>query len=132
MKIPSESPKTQRYLVEFGGALGVYVVLLFGSIGAVQALEPTGALRAALVLLPMLGAGALVAAIVRHLRRVDELQRRIALESLAVAFAGTAFATLTWGFLEGIGLPRLSMFCVWPLMAVLWMAGALVAQRRYR
>jgi hypothetical protein len=127
-----ETRKTRRYLLEFGVAMGAYVALLFGSIWLVEALELTGAARGALALLPMLGVAALVAAIVRHFRRVDELQRRIALEAHAVAFAGTAFATLSWGFLEGVGLPRLSMFCVWPLMAALWMAGALVAQRRYR
>jgi len=124
--------KTRQYVIELGSALGTYTVLLLGSIWADKAFQLTGAPRIALALLPMLGVAAGIVAIFRHYQRMDELQRRIQLEAHTISFAGTAFATLAWGFLEGVGLPHLSMFVVWPLMATLLMVGLLFAQRRYR
>jgi hypothetical protein len=70
--------------------------------------------------------------VLRELRRMDELQRRIQLEALAFSFAGTAIVSFSYGFLEGLGYPRLSMFTVWPLLAVLWVAGLVLARRRYQ
>lgn len=124
--------RARRYAIEFGSALGIYTLLLFGSIWAIEVFEPTGPLRTALVLLPMLGVAAGIVAIFRHYQRMDELERRIWLEAHSISFAGTAFATLAWGFLEGDGLPHLSMFVVWPLMATLLLLGLFVARRRYR
>ncbi len=63
---------------------------------------------------------------------MDELQRRIQLDAIAFSFLGTALATFAWGFAEDAGAPELRAFHVWPLMAVLWVAGVLALQRRYR
>lgn len=60
------------------------------------------------------------------------MQRRLQLEALALAFAGTALIAFGYGFLEDAGLPRLSVFVVWPLMAVLWLVGGLAGRMRYR
>jgi hypothetical protein len=79
----------------------------------------------------MLPAVLVIAAIIRHLRRIDELEQRIQLEALALAFMGTAFLTFSYGFLEIVGFPHISWFAVWPIMAVLWLLGVLVARRRY-
>jgi hypothetical protein len=62
---------------------------------------------------------------------MDELQRKLQFEALALAFAGTALLTFGYGFLEGVGLPRLSMFVVWPLMAALWVVGVFIGRVRY-
>ena len=80
----------------------------------------------------MLACAAAAWVILRELRRMDELQRRIQLEALGFAFAGTALLTFSYGFLEGLGYPRLSMFTVWPVMAALWIVGLLMARRRYQ
>jgi uncharacterized membrane protein SpoIIM required for sporulation len=83
-------------------------------------------------LAPMAGAVWCCWAVLRQLHRLDEMQLRLQLEGLAVAFAGTALLSVSYGFLEGLGYPRLSMFFVWPLMAVLWQIGLLLARRRYQ
>jgi hypothetical protein len=71
--------------------------------------------------------------IVRGIRRLDELQRRIQLEALAGAFAGTAILVTTWGFLEIAGAPEIRWgLWIWPAMTVLWAGGLLLARRRYR
>ena len=50
---------------------------------------------------------------------------------LGLSIAATALLSFGYGFLEGLGYPRLSMFGVWPLMAVLWLIGLALAGRRY-
>lgn len=83
-----------------------------------------------LSLAPMLPAIFLCVVIIRMIRRMDEMQRKLQVEALALAFAGTALLTFGYGFLEGAGLPRLSMFAVWPVMAGLWVVGVLVGRFR--
>lgn len=122
----------KRYLVELGASLLLYVLLLVLSLRLLaHGVQPQGA-RIAVSLLPMLAAVPLCAAVVRQLGRIDELQRRIQLEALALAFTGTALLTFGYGFLENAGLPRLSMFAVWPLMAALWLLGLALGRLRYR
>lgn len=122
----------KRYLLELGGALLLYAAMLFGSIYALQHGMEATPWRDALALSPMLACVLALWAILRQLRRLDELQRRVQLEALGFAFAGTAFLSFGYGFLEGVGYPRLSMFVIWPLMGALWMIGLQLAVRRYR
>lgn len=119
------------YFRELGGSLVAYVVLLVGSILVLKQGVPAAPWRELLALAPMLAGIAICWAIVRELRRMDELQMRIQLEALGFAFAGTALVSFSYGFLEGLDYPRLSMFTLWPLMAVLWVVGLLLARRRY-
>ena len=85
-----------------------------------------------IALSPMIPAAAMAWVVLRELRRMDELQLRIQLEALGFSFAGTAILTFSYGFLEGLGYPRLSMFTVWPILATLWIVGLVLASRRYR
>lgn len=129
-------PSDRRYLIEFLSCLAAYAVLLVLTILLLGPNPATGgpaSLPASLiVLLPMIPATVMCWVVLRHLRRVDELQRRVQLEALGLAFAGTALITFSYGFLELIGFPKLSMFAVWPIMAMLWIIGGLLAGRRYR
>lgn len=122
----------RRYFLELGSAIAAYGLVLTGSILSIKNGWVEGNWQIPVAILPMLPMGLAAWAILRQIRRLDELQRRQQLEALAFAFAGTAMLTFTYGFLEGVGLPKLSMFYVWPLMAVLWSLGGLIAQRRYR
>lgn len=124
--------KTRRYVIELGGALALYGVLLVGSNMVDRAIEPTGNLKLAIALVPMIGALAGTWAIMRGLWRMDELQRRIQFDAIAMAFLGTALITFGWGFAESGGAPKLEAFAVWPIMGTLWMIASIVAQFRYR
>ena len=126
------NPKMRPYTRELGGALVIYAALLVASIYLTRALHPGGLARYAIVLTPMLGIVACVWAIVRQLRRLDEMQRRIQLEALAISFAGFAFGSLAWGFAESAGAPHLPTFLIWPVMAALWVVGGFIAHRQYR
>ena len=121
----------KRYTIELAASLAGYAVLLVGSIRLLQHAAPPAPWRDLIALAPMIACAATCWVVLRQLRRIDELQRRIQLEALAFSFAGTAMLTFSYGFLEGLDYPRLTMFWVWPVMAVLWVVGLLIARRRY-
>jgi hypothetical protein len=122
----------KQYLKELTAALLVYGGVLFGSIELLTHVAFARPWRDLVALSPMLPAAAMAWVILRELRRMDELQRRIQLEALGFSFAGTAILTFSYGFLEGLGYPKLSMFTVWPILAVLWVVGLALARRRYQ
>lgn len=124
--------RPKQYLIELGGAFVLYGALLVGAAAIERAIQPEGVLKLAINLAPMIGALAAAWAIMRGLWRMDEMQRRIQLDAIALAFLGTALITFGWGFAEGAGLPRLRAFSVWPIMGTLWGFGLFVAHRRYR
>ncbi|QJE74940.1 hypothetical protein HHL28_16445 [Aerophototrophica crusticola] len=84
------------------------------------------------VLLPMLPALAMAWLVWQQFRRMDELQRRIQGEAIMLAFVGTALLSLTYGFLESAGLPRLPMVTVWAVMGTLWLVATRLVARSYR
>ena len=124
--------KSRRYMIEMTSALAVYGVLLVGSIELLTHVAIASPWRDLIALCPMAPAAAVAWIVLRELRRMDELQRRIQLEALGFSFAGTAILTFSYGFLEGLGYPKLSMFTVWPILAVLWVVGLVLARRRYQ
>lgn len=124
--------RSKQYLFELGGAFVLYAILLVGAAAVERAVQPVGALKLAINLVPMIGAFAAAWAILRGLWRMDEMQRRIQFDAIAISFLGTALITFGWGFAEGAGLPHLRAFSVWPIMGTLWCLGLVVAQRRYR
>ncbi len=122
-----------RYRWEMTAAMAAYTVLLLMSVWALRAgLVETQPARIVVALLPMFAGAAVCWIVVRNLRRMDELMRRVQFEALAVAFAGTALVTFSYGFLEGVGFPKLSLFVIWPLMATLWIVASVLCARRYR
>ena len=114
--------RSKQYAFELGGAFALYAALLIGAAAAERAIEPSGVVRLATA----------AWAIMRGLWRMDELQRRIQFDAIAISFLGTALLTFGWGFAEGAGVPRLQAFMVWPIMGTLWCAGLLIARHRYR
>ena len=118
--------------MELVATLLAYGLVLVGSIELLTHVAVARPWRDLLALSPMIPAASVAWVVLRELRRMDELQRRIQLEALGFAFAGTAILTFSYGFLEGLGYPRQSMFMVWPLLAVLWIVGLVLARRRYR
>jgi hypothetical protein len=119
------------YTKELAASLALYAVLLFGSITLLQHATLASPWRDATALSPMLAFPAIFWAVLRQLRSLDELQLRIELEGLALAFAGTAMLSFGYGFLEGTDWPRQSMFWILPLMVVLRFIGLQLARRRY-
>jgi uncharacterized membrane protein (DUF4010 family) len=114
-----EREATRRYQFEMGAAMALYVAMLFGSIALAKPMEP-GLARTLLLVTPIVPILLSVWAIARQFRRMDEFVRMRGLESIAIAAAVTAGLSLTYGFLESAGFPKLSMFWVWPVMGFVW------------
>ena len=124
-------PPAARYTVTMLISLALYAVALVVSLTWLRA-GVEGPWKYAIAVSPVLPALGVPFAVVRYCQAMDELQRRIQLESLAFGFAAAAIATFTYGFLQNAGLPDLSWIWVWPVMGMCWLVGGLVARRRYR
>jgi hypothetical protein len=90
--------------------------------------------RLIIALIPSIPAILLILFMVRAISQLDELQRKIQIEGLALAFAGTGFITLIYGMLRiaEVGLPPVSALLIYVLMIVLYGIGTVIAGRRYR
>jgi hypothetical protein len=112
-------------------ALALYSVTVAASVYTIEKF-PLHGWKIPVAILPILPALLFVRAVLGFLQRADELQSRIHLQALAFAFAGTAILTLTYGFLENVGLPQLNWVWVWPIMGTLWAVGAAMARKKYQ
>ena len=121
-----------RKSLPFVLSMAAYAIVLVISLRTLSHGVESDLLRLLISLAPMIPAIFLCAAVVGVIRNLDEMQRRLQLEAFALAFAGTALLTFGYGFLENVGLPKLSMFAVWPVMCSLWGAGVIIGSLRYR
>lgn len=121
----------RAYVIEFGSAMLAYVVVLLVSVTLIQR-DSQSPWRYALAVAPVVPAFFALLAFIRFLGRVDELQRRIQFEAIGLSFAATGILTFTYGFLEGVGFPKLSFIWILPLMVMLWGLGLGLASRRYQ
>ena len=122
-----EKQMNQTYFREMFVSIFIYVIVLF-SITWYAKDMPDSLLRTTLALIPMLPALGMLWAIIRHFGRMDEYLRIRSLESVAIAGAVTASFSLTYGFMEGVGFPRLSMFVIWGVFMGGW--GIVACARR--
>jgi chromate transport protein ChrA len=91
------------------------------------------AVRIALAAIQGIATGAVIVISMLRLRSLDEMQQRVQLEALAIAFAGTGVLATAYGFLVNAGLPDIDWGAmVWPTMVALWALGLVYANRRYR
>ena len=122
----------KQYMRELIGSIIAYSILLVGSIWLVNTYLMESPWRFVVVVIPMIPIIFTIRAIVNFLTNTDEMEREIQLKSLAISLAGTAFVTFTYGFLEGVGLPKISMFFVWPVIAFLWVVARFWLNRQYQ
>lgn len=127
----------KRYTRELMLAMLAYAVALVISIGLLRG-EDQPALRFALAALPLLPVAHIIRAMVRVIRDQDELERRVDLESIAIAAAIAAFGFFSYGLLATAKvLPNLpgSMVAIWVLPVLFGGFGlvkCLVVARRYQ
>jgi hypothetical protein len=114
-----EREVNKRYRLELTSALLAYIGVLVGSIWLAKPMDE-GLARTLILVSPVIPLLLAVWAIARHFARMDEFLRLRSLEGLAVAAGITAAMSFTYGFLEGAGFPKLSMFWVWGVMGISW------------
>ncbi|MFZ6870513.1 hypothetical protein ACO0LF_00410 [Undibacterium sp. Di27W] len=107
------------YLRELFAALAMYCLFVFGSNYIADPMVASPA-RSAIIASPILPALLMVWSIVRQFQRMDEYVRLWSLENLGMAAAVTAAFSLSYGFMETTGFPKLSMFVTWSLVMGSW------------
>lgn len=108
-----------------------YPLFLLGAIALIKQ-SPDAWWVPVMALVPMIPILFGFRAVLQFMERMDELQRQIALTSLAIAAGGTSLVTMTYGFLESLAdFPRLSWVWVFPILCVFWIIGGFVARRKY-
>ena len=119
--------------------IGLFVSVLFvlaylaARLG-IKVAEPGSMPALVLALLPVPFFAAFVWAYVRKVRALDELQRRIQLEALALAFPIALLIVFTAGLLDLAGFPghqNWDLPRLWPLVLLPFWFGLVRAHRRY-
>jgi hypothetical protein len=82
--------------------------------------------------LPLLGWSILVVSIGLAIASLDEMQRRIQTEAIAIGFAGTAIFVGGYALFQFAGLPEVNVGLVLLAMSGFWLAGKLWTLWRYR
>jgi hypothetical protein len=113
----------------------VWFLAYFGARGLLERGPAEAWLRVGIALIPTPLFAVFLVTFVRCLRSLDELQRRIQLEALAIAFPLAILLLMTLGLLQrAIPLPfeDWSYAHVWTYLPIFYFIGLAVASRRYQ
>lgn len=125
-----DTARSRAYLRDFLPGILAYLVVL-AAVLTWGDLDGTGQARWAWALAPTLPAAWIVRAVVRHLHRLDDYQRLLLLQGLAVGFAVAMLAAVTVGFLGIAGLPTMAAgWVVYAAGMAAWLVAATVTRDR--
>ena len=128
----NEQVVSKTYTREFLTAMVAYAVVLIVSVAVLSHGPSAGWWRVPLALTPVIPVVFALGAFLRFFQRIDELQRRIQLEALALSFGATCIVAFGYGALEYAGFPDLNWTWVPTFMMVFWGIGTTIASLRYR
>ena len=125
---------TKRYLREFIYSMIAYVITLVVSLLALGRFAdyPLNPARVIAALAPVVPIIFMILSFLKYLNGIDELQQRIQLLAIGFAAGVTSLLTFSYGFLEGVGFPPISLLWVFPVMILLWGLGLAFISRRYK
>ena len=94
--------------------------------------NPVASWRMVIALIPMIPGIFIAIGIVRSIQQLDEMERVILLEGMAISFMATFALLISMGLLGAAGVQQLNGSFIALFMAVMWMIGKLWGHRRYR
>lgn len=109
----------------------LYLVTLIGVIYLLES-DLDWSVQILIVLVPTIPGIWFLVSLGRAIASLDELQRRIQLEAIAVGFGISAMVALTYGLLGMAGVPQVSWMYVPVVMVFGWFLGKMWALWRYR
>ncbi|MDR6674423.1 hypothetical protein [Xanthomonas sp. 1678] len=125
----------RRYYRELGPPMLIYVAVMLCWRRLLSSVEADWA-RVLIALLPALLVALVIRAVARFVRDSDEMQRRIELESIAIAAALVSGGYMTAGFLQAAGTiavpATVAMMWVFPLLCATYGIAKGVNARRYQ
>lgn len=132
MCLPDTPHPTPWYLHPYFGAVLAGGGAIASSL-ALRHLDPQGPLRVAAALLALPPSAFLVYTFVRWIRSLDELQRRIVSEAVAIAFVVSLLAGIALdGLQEGGYFTAAQWEAGWMAMVFLYVSAYWYTSRRYR
>ena len=120
-----------RYLWTLGLWMAVYIGLMFSCHWLWHQVTTTG-WRVPIVLMPILPVVFIFIAIIRYVQAMDEFERKIAVNSLALSGGATALLSVTYGLLEGSMLPRPSAWWTYTVFMLGWIIASRFVSRRHQ
>lgn len=120
-------PRMRPLLVPLVLYIGLLVAAAFW-----QAAIPETPWRYLVALAPMLPGLWLAVALMGFIRRLDELSRKVVLESAAAAFAATVLLVVCLGLLGAAGLPAANPAYILLFMGMALFVAKLVISRKYQ
>ena len=121
----------RRYVLQMAGLMVVYIAVLMLSVRALETHTFDPVSRALIAVTPALPLFGVVATVIQFMLSIDELQRQIHLEALAIAAGVTAALAITYTFLEGVGLPHSQAWWAFVCVDIVWAAALPFVKRRY-
>ena len=93
---------------------------------------PGGAIPWLVATLPTVAGIVLLGAYTRYLREIDELQRAIQLQAMALGFGGGFLAICAYVTFVPLGAPSVDPLSLLSVMPALYAVGILIGRRQYR
>ena len=122
-----------RPLLTMAIALAIGVASIITVSWLLQWLEVSGPVRLMLAMVPVAAFVFMIVSYLQLVREADEMQKRIHLEALAIAFPSSVVAVFACEYLRKGGfLTQFKPDYALMLMLVLWALGYLIAWRRYQ
>lgn len=109
----------------------IFLVFLIASAYLISN-EITGLPRIVLALIPVIPGSFFILSIGKAISSLDEIQRRVQLEAIAIGFAITSMVALTCGLLGVIGETKFNWIFIVYVMIFGWFLGKLWTRRKYR
>lgn len=126
-----EQAVSRRYLWQIAVLMALYVIILFVSIHALKTRHFSPLFTDLIAVTPAIPMFGVVAAVIQFMLSVDELQRQIHLEALAIAAGVTAALAVTYTFLEGVGFPHSQAWWAFVCIDLVWAISLRFVKRRY-
>ena len=111
--------------------MALYVAVLVPSLQFLKA-HPDSPWRVPVAVAPVVPIAFVVLASIGRVRKMDELAQRKYLEAGAFAYPAMIVLSITYGFLQNVGLPAVNWMYVGVAMFFLFWVGQALAWLRYR
>lgn len=121
----------KTYIRDFGLSMALYMAAVFG-INMVPGVEEMPKWQAVLIsLIPMIPVLLSIRAVLAFYRSMDELHKQIMMEAVIIAFFLVGLGSFSYGFLEGVGFPRLDVIWVFPALIMTQGIAQFIVRRKY-
>lgn len=126
---PTDAAK-REYKIRFAIAMIAYLAIVYPLASAAD--HAAGTWKILLALTPLIPLIVVFVSAIQMIRGIDELERQIHIEALAVAAGVTALLSVTYGFLEVAKFPHPSAWFTYGVVMLTWAIATPFVARKYK